>query len=203
MACICACICMWTHFWTSLHTVCPEYNWGTTSKYRKPATAVSDMRFLPILLSTKTYPIISRASISQETARNKVSNFAHSVWSRRDLCHAQQTQLRDCLQWGQLSMQCSLVFASTSSIYSTGNHGGGTEEGGEMEHEPLTHPLPLEPQPEPGKCCGNSQFRCSLPWSILVYFHKSGQILEWDLADIFIVLLVMTFHSKCAKPSQD
>lgn len=139
MACVYACVCMWTHFWTSLHTVSPEYNWGTTSKYRKPATAVSNIGFLPILPSTKTYPIISRAS---------VSNSAHSVWSWRDLCRVQQTQLRDCLQWGHLSMQCSLAFASTSSIYSTGNHGGGTEEGGEMGHEPLTHPLPLEPQPD-------------------------------------------------------
>lgn len=136
--------------------------------------------------------------------RDKVSNSGRSVCSRCDLCCAQQKQLCNCLQWGNLSVQRSLAFASTSSIYCTGNRGGEAEEGGEMERGPLTHPLALEPQPEGGKCCGKSQFRCSLPQPILVYFHKSAQILEWDLlAGIFTALLVMTFYSKCTQPVQD
>lgn len=100
--------------------------------------------FCPFCFSTKPCSVISRASVSQDSARNKVSSSACSVWSRCDLCRAQQTQHHDCLQWGNLSVQCSLAFARTCSISLSGNDDGGVEGGGEMEHAPLTHPLQLE-----------------------------------------------------------
>lgn len=101
--------------------------------------------FYPFCFSTKTGSVISRASVSKEGARNNISNSACSGWSRCDLCHAQQTQHRNCLWWGDVSVLCSLAFAWMSSISFTGNHDGGVERRAEMKHTPLTHPLQLNP----------------------------------------------------------
>lgn len=100
--------------------------------------------FCPFYFSPKTYSKISKALVSQEGARNKVSNSACSTQSRRDSCRAQQTQRHDCLQWGNVTVQHSLAFPRTCSISFSGNHDGGVEGGGEMEHAPLTHPLQSE-----------------------------------------------------------